>query len=156
MNRTHPAGLEEAPVFYGTEIEGELTGTPTAFVRRGLTDEESVALVRRIKADSIEQVFLTESFFEWDWLSDILFPWAAENHPQLIVTIGRYTKDMTEFLLLPFRDNLRVIVRFLDCPWMTDLKSNDQITVGVPYDLTTFRVGDGVETRPSEYEKDTL
>jgi hypothetical protein len=152
---THPAGLEDEPVFYGVECEGALSGEPTAFVRRGLSDEETVALVRRIKSDGITQVFLTETFFEWDWLAVILFRWLAENAPTMTVTIGRHAKDMPEFVLLPFRDKLKVIVRFLDCPWMTQLGSDDEISVGVPYNLTTFRVGAGVETLPQEYERDT-
>ncbi len=153
---THPAGLEDAPVFYGTEVEGELSGMPTAFVRRGLSDEESAALVRRIVSDDIEQVFLTETFFDWEWLGVILFRWAAEHRPQLLVTIGRHAKDMPEFMLLPFRDKLKVIVRFLDCPWMAALGSSDEISVGVPYNLTTFRVGEGVQTLPHEYKNDRI
>lgn len=154
MNLTHPAGLEEAPVFYGNEIEGALIGTPSAFVRRGLTDEETVALVRRIQSDDIEQVFLTEAFFDWEWLTVILFRWAAEHRPKLKVTIGRHARDMDEFMLLPFRDKLKVIVRFLDCPWMAELGASDEVSVGVPYDLMTFRVCEGVQTVPNDYKND--
>jgi hypothetical protein len=146
---THPAGLEGAPLFFGIEVEGKYRGLRTAFVRRGLAAADFQKLLDGLC--DCDQVFLTESFFAWEWLEKELLP---SLHQKLMVTIARHACDVPDFFSRKVSERIRLMVRYLDVPWYRRLRMDDEVTLGVPYNLVTFAVDQGVITIAHDYEKD--
>jgi hypothetical protein len=97
-------------------------------------------------------VFLTEQFSDWKWVEDTLLPWAIDR--DVTVTAGRIAADVESFLAMPFAENVRLMVRFWDCPWHRKLRAYDEVSIGNVYDMTTFCAGQGQQTKPSDYTDD--
>tara|TARA_Y100001973_G_C5209184_1_gene344102 strand:- start:29894 stop:30355 length:462 start_codon:yes stop_codon:yes gene_type:complete len=142
----HPAGLTRAVAFTGVECEGEVMfGKQTLFLR-GEPDLCDLVL------DGIEQVFLTEAFNDWEWFSRVLVKECRDR--TIPITVGRHSEDAAEFLKSPHAGHARMIVRFFDCDWHSLLRPMDEVSVGVVYDMRTWKVADGVVTLPEQYVGD--
>lgn len=106
----------------------------------------------RAYLDSVGHIFLCEEFDAWDWLRDEICPIFSGA-----ITIGCRAKDVPRVKLIkaqPFAHRVRVVVRFFESDVMHYLGPDDEVSVGQPFDLTTFRVGDGIVTVPQDYEDD--
>jgi hypothetical protein len=147
----HPAGIAAKGVWFGTEIEGYHFGEPAVFLARKPTLVESAAMMHR----NFDVVFLTEDFEDWDWLktSSLL---EAVDMGEVTISCGRYTKQLDAFFALPkeITERVELLVRVFDSPWIKLLRPNDQVSVGVPYDMSTFAVHDAVVTVPEDYKGD--
>ena len=147
---SHPSrGIHDARLWFGVEVEGTRCGMNTAFIADELQGTEVV----RLRSSRVEQWFFTETFRSWSWyLTHLDAPRPA------LVTAGVMAQDAAEFL--KFRDSMlkhvRVIVRVFDAPWSVLLKSTDQVSVGIPYDMVTFGSQAGMLTKPYHYEKDRV
>ncbi len=156
---THPADpkmtLGRASVWYGPEVEGSLrAGLFTAFVTRPVYSDEWRALQRSLYG-RVEHVFLTELFDDWGWFVTKLLPLLAEKG--LPVTKAIYPRDIEGFSKLSFRSCIDLIVRACDdATWIHLLRPCDQVSVGYPYCLIAWRVGEATKTTPDDYKKDTL
>jgi len=148
----HPGGIgAEERLWFGTEAEGVRRGRETAFVAGALSNDETL----RINTSSVTDVFLTETFgtqWDWDWFEH----WGAYKRRTYVITIGRFPSQLEEFFSLPWRHELRLMVRVFDAPWVEKLRSNDQVSVGVPYRMVTFENRLGYASIPSDYSKDAL
>lgn len=150
---THPApGLDRASLWFGYEVEGEHAGLYTAFIAARLTTAE----LTRMLHEQCEQWFFTETFTDWVWYAEV----AARCARPGVVTAGVMAKDVEKLLALRQADrglhHIKLIVRVFDQPWVTRLKDCDQVSVGVPYRMTTFPVKRGIHTHPAQYEKDRV
>jgi hypothetical protein len=163
MIAEHPAGLDQQRrLWFGPEVEGAYAQarTPTAFVSARLCKRE----VEQILERKVEQVFLTETFaghgvswiddYDWEWFEKDF--WPRLRHDQMMVTVGRYPSQVPAFNKVRGKfAGIRLMVHVLDAPWVHTLKAGDEISLGVPYHLWTYRLEDGVETKPEHYRDDT-
>lgn len=146
---SHPAGVAKDGLWFGPEVEGTLTGAPTVFISRKLTDDE---LSRVLNAEKLGHIFLTERFDEWEWFEHTLLPNVMAGC--YACTVGRMPHQVDAALSLPYSEHLGLIVRVFDAPWVHKLRAHDQVSVGVPYHLRTWRADNGVLTAPNQYEQD--
>ena len=146
----HPLkDVNDAKAFQGFEVEGVvMLGALTVFLRSKV-DGKAWEEVQDIQP---EQVFLTEQFNDWEWVAETLVPWAAVR--DVTVTAGRVAADVESFLAMPVAQNVRVMVRFWNCPWHKKLRPIDEVSIGDVYDMTTFCAGQGQQTKPSDYTDD--
>lgn len=146
----HPVdGIEEAAAFVGTEVEGKVClGLRTVILRRSVSQAEWQAVL----AQQPEHVFLTEQFEAWEWLEQVVVPWAKEE--DIFVTAGRTEAQMDAFFRLPVSADIRVMVRFWNCPWHTMLRPGDEVSVGEIYNMVTMPVAEGHRTKPADYTAD--
>lgn len=151
MTHEHPAGIGiDAPLFLGPEVEGEVArGLPTLIVRSAVDRERWESAVAEGKPS---QVFLTETFNEWEWCEQVVIPWAKAN--RAMVTVGREARDVEAFFRLRVSRQCRLMVRVWGCPWHRCLRPNDEVSIGEPYDMLTIRAV-GATTCPSDYLQDT-
>lgn len=156
----HPAGesvgVGKAAVWYGREVEGSLacSTTPTAFIDKALTADQMRDLDAKLVWREVSHVFLTEGFSDWDWFADRLLP--ACDASNVVITVATMSGPRVEWLLgLDFSAKIRLMVRAsFDAPWVSKLRPGDQVSVGVPYDMLTWEVEDGVRSKPADYEGD--
>ncbi len=159
---THPANIgEDVRLWFGTEVEGNMSGFRTAFVASELTRAETAQLQDNVVG--LRQLFLTETFRgtnDWRWLSSIAL-WLKFAH--IPVTVGVMQTEVAP--MLRFREEfakrpgslwLNIIVRIFDAPWANQLKEKDQISIGEPYHMVTFARENGVSTTPDEYRADVV
>jgi hypothetical protein len=146
----HPvAGMEQAAAFMGNEVEGKVClGMRTVILRREVSQAEWDAVLTH----DPKHVFLTEQFESWRWLEQTVLPWARQHG--VCVTAGRTDAQMDAFFRLPVSADLRVMVRFWNCPWHTMLRPGDEVSVGTIYDMVTMPVGQGHRTKPQDYAGD--
>lgn len=157
---THPGLTTKTNLWFGKECEGYTRGVLSAFLAGPPSEQEW----GEICASGVEQVFLTETFHDWAWVSTVLMPWAelykspTARHMNRKVIAGVMAADAGELITRrnsdPRLHRMLVIVRFFDAPWIHDLRAGDQVSVGEPYKLTTFSLVDGVATLPYQYMKD--
>lgn len=150
--RTMPEGTK---LWFGPEIEGALAqhSPMTAFITGEL---EAHLVVGITTSTAVRQIFLTEKFEAWAWYQDVLLPLARMKGWR--VTVGRYVEQLSSFFALPanVRETMVLMVRIFNAPWLSKLRPCDEISLGEPFNLVSFRVGDGVATVPSQYDKDQL
>lgn len=165
----HPAGVEmslgHARIWYGPEVEGKRhLLTWTAFISAPLQPEELGKLAREILDEcKVRHVFLTELFDDWKWFSMCLLPLCDFGGRRIPITVGRWASDggrsiegfFEQTFFPPARAELMVRAheRFR---WLDLLRPTDQISVGRPYDLVAWTVGEGYRTSPEDYLKDKL
>lgn len=157
---THPADLKpHQKLWFGSEVEGCLKGTRTAFIADVLDYDD----MQRLKQEepNIAQLFFTETFDAWEWIlssfimREIL---ARRTYYSITVTVGRMDYQAADFIALRGREprltRFNMIVRLFGNDWAMNLERNDQISVGQPYRMVTFDYQDGVKTEPREYVED--
>lgn len=146
----HPAGVQDAKLWFGREVEGEMSRYPRAPMTAFVAGELDDAQVARVLSEA-QHLFLVETFSAWVWFERTFIP----RYPYPI-TVGRVgdAYAIREVLALPFAGRLRIIARVFDAPWIELLRDEDELSVGVPYRLRTFLVRDGVQTMPSDYVQD--
>lgn len=150
----HPAGVinTRSKLWFGDEVEGRYLGVFTAFVAAPLTDEEFERVLH--PPAKLAQVFLTETFEDYDWLEARLPAFVAMR---VLVTVARMPNQVDAFLDFRERTGARVeaVVRVFDAPWVHRLtRLHDQVSIGVPYHMRTFLVPQGTLTKPDQYQKD--
>lgn len=130
----------------------------TAFISAALDYGESSDLSRRIACCEVQHIFLTELFGDWDWFSGFLLV-IIDGLP---VTVARWGVggglSIEEVFARPeVAARVSLMVRADDrARWVALLRPGDQVSVGLPYDLLTFSVRDGVRTTPDQYKDDVL
>lgn len=150
----HPAALRtDRRLWFGEEVEGSVKrGQATAFV----SDILLLAEMEHLARAQVAHVFVTETFegaAAWDWFARELWPWARRC--MVSVTVGRYPHQVAPFdALRPRFPGLRLMVHVLDAPWVHTLKAGDEVAVGVPYHLWSWRLEEGAETTPADYLAD--
>ena len=148
---THPAQLTERRAYwFGPEIEGVLASsrTHTLFLAGAVTPE---VMHRALVDEAVAHIFLTEEFNDWSWLEAVLL--LLLPRPITVARVG--SVEAIELVLrLPFAAHLTIMARAQPAPWALLLRVQDQVSVGVDYDLLTFAVEDGVRSVPSDYESD--
>jgi hypothetical protein len=112
--------------------------------------DDVVELQRRMMSGRVRHVFLTENFTDWAWAQEHIMS-STKGH----ITIGVNAEDVEDRLAWPIIWRCRLMVRAnMQAPWMDKLRTVDQVTVGEPYSLVTWVVGDGVRSTPSDYKMD--
>lgn len=150
----HPARIGVRRYWFGPEVEGVLSADQlhTVFIPNFLRADE---WARVLAEPHLRQVFLTETFLDWQWFSTV---WQDIAEKGYVVTKGVMLQDVPAFLRVresaPWGGSVSMIVRVFGAPWCAALKPGDQISVGVPYAMVTMSVGHGVVTRPDQYMKD--
>lgn len=142
--------VEEKGYWFGPEVEGVLKAARpfTAIIRR---PPEDPRLVLSHQGRKTEHVFLTEEFDAWEWLESFL---GVFDGP---VTVGCHAKDVERLRTIKsVGPRLRVIARYWSSQVADLLSPEDEISVGEPFDLIIFQVGNGVRTTPEEYEEDEV
>lgn len=139
-----------ARVWYGREVEGRLKSTrlETAFVTERMTFDEMAEFAKVAPA----HLFITEEFTDWEWFARSLLP--VHDGP---ITIGVEATDcerLREIKIATWSHRVRVMLRFWGPATLDLLGRDDEVSVGKPFDLLTFRAGDGVRTVPGEYGDD--
>lgn len=161
---THPAKIApKSNLWFGKEVEGRDCGLYTAFIAAPLSSGERGTVLVEI-ANTLQQVFLTETFAgdsytaserarHWLWFTREILPHCING---VVVTVGRMPWQLPEFFELPeeWVEQMTLIVRVFDSPWIEKLRLGDQISVGVPYRLVTFDMSEGVYTTPDRYKGD--
>lgn len=162
---SHPAGkhigVDRAAVWYGREVEGQLAKgepVPTVFIDAVPHPNQFREIVGRLEWKELHHIFLTENFSDWDWFADNVLPVLDSQPEQLYrITIGTAPERLPFLLGLDFIHRCTLMVRVdMKADWIHKLRPQDQITVGVPYKLTTWLVSDGVRTEPDDYLDDKL
>ena len=144
-------------LWFGPEVEGQaMRGVFTAFVAAPLDGEWLDAYLLRLRDGTVRHVFLTETFgdyaFAWDWLYEFLIPLIEGVVP---VTVACYSAHAAGLLFAPWAPQVRFLVRAsTDAGWIRLLRPNDEVSVGVDYDLLTWRTIDGIRSRPEDYKGD--
>lgn len=126
----------------GPEVEGYLkhSGPTTLVVRLPVAVEI---------LDRVEHIFLHEEFDSWDWLREALH----RKRVPVTAAVDLTARHKTAFLRREWPE-IRLMLRvWMDCPF-EELAPSDEISIGTPFNLLTFKVGDGVRTVPSDYEGD--
>lgn len=147
----HPGKVSrKTRVWYGVEAEGKYRGQSAAFIACKLSNAQFAELASRVSAGKVTVVFLTETFDAWHWLADRLEQLGAAE-----IVAGRMLSQLEAFFQLSKRvlDRVSVMVRVFDAALLR-LRPEDQISIGVPYDLRTFEACDGVRTLPADYQGD--
>lgn len=156
-------GITRGPLWFGPEVEGHLrhTAVHTAFISRALNVPDTLKVARMVRSEEVGHIFLTEIFDgtdNWGWFEQHILPLQA--HLRGLITIARFGspgRGVEEVLEKPWSAKVSLMVRAGSlAPWMAKLRPHDQVSVGVPYQLTTWRVQDGVATVPADYEADKL
>lgn len=165
----HPAGAHlgvgRAALWFGTEVEGyhARAGLFTAFLDAPVDEVTTQKLITLCERDTVQQVFLTERFFAWGWFAALLdrlprrvfFTAARAVLEEPVEATRSLTAQVEEFFELEFVQRVALVVRAsTDAKWLHRLRLMDQVSVGVPYDLRTFGMQEGVHTYPSDYAKD--
>ena len=150
INTAHPIlEVEQARAFVGKEVEGVVClGLQTVILRDAVSESEWAALLLELP----KHIFLTEQFEAWDWLEQVVLPWAKPR--RIVVTAGRMAEQMDAFFALPTSTDVRVMVRFFDCKWHAMLRHKDEVSIGMPYSMTTIAIGLRHETVPADYLND--
>lgn len=146
---THPAGIDPAAkLWWGPEVENDRRGLLTAFVAGRLDGSE----IARVERDA-QHVFITETFLDLDWVQRFLAP---HLRPGVPMTVARFADPRTvqAFLAHDLAERARLVVR-VHAPWANLLRARDEVSVGVPYRMHTFRMKDGIRVIPSHYASDT-
>jgi len=152
---THPAGNDvgvgRAAVWYGVEVEGKhALGAPTAFIDRWPMESDLIDLLGRLRWREVTHVFLTENFVDFASFAEEILPCCLSERAK--VTIATMPDRVLGLLNLSWVAAASLMVRAtMDAGWVRRLRAGDQVTVGVPYDLVTWTVEDGVITVPADY-----
>jgi hypothetical protein len=159
--KEHPAGnvigVGRAAIWYGIEVEGNLAAQDikTAFIDSQLSTDQLVQLFTKISAGYLEHIFLTENFDAWDQFESKVLPAIKGKHVH--ITIGTFPKRVDRLLKLSFINDCSIMVRAaMDATWLKKFRKQDQVSVGIPYDLATWCVDDAVRSYPADYLKDNL
>lgn len=154
---SHPAGdhlgVGRAPVWYGVECEGRLTGAMTAFLDAKPRGEELGELIERLSAiGDVKHLFVTENMREWSFVSALL----TYVPPSTPVTVACVPAEVADVSALPFADRITLMVRIdMGASWLRLLKPDDQVCVGEPYYVHTWRKDAAVVSSPDDYLGDT-
>jgi hypothetical protein len=159
----HPAGehmgVGKQRLWFGLEVEGRLRSNNlwTAFINAPLEEPELRRLEKSLKKGETKHLFICEDFggdLHWMWFETVLLKLSTG----LPITIARRpsTLEIAFVKKQEWAYRVSLMVRASEtADWMTLLQPGDQISVGIPYDLTTWRVSDGVVTKPADYEGDS-
>lgn len=147
----HPGKVsKKTHVWYGVEAEGKYRGQSAVFIAAKPSNAQFAALASKVNEGKCTVVFLTETFDAWGWLGSRLDQLGAAE-----IVAGRMLHQLDTFFHLPKQvlDRVSVMVRVFDAA-LLKLRPEDQISIGVPYDLRTFEASDGVRTLPEDYHGD--
>lgn len=131
----------------GVEAEGAAKG------RRALIANSSFPLE---ELHDVEHVFLTERFEAWSWLEAHAASFTRYSVtkgcflPQ-VVSVRYRVADLEEKTGLHVTLMLRVPVELMK---LAVLREDDEVSLGQPFNLITFRCGDGVPSHPEDYADD--
>lgn len=136
------------PYWFGPEVEGYLRLLrPYTVVLRS----PCVADIGPILDRSPRHAFLTETFSDWDWLAHFCKQFTGP------ITAGVDATDRDRLVAikrLPYTSRISVMLRYWGPPTFLLLDPKDQVSVGAPFQLATFRMLDGHISRPEDYEQD--
>lgn len=155
LRELHPSTKigKDSSYWCGIEVEGREKGKPTVFIAEKVEDIEE--LIIQLVAYA-EQIFFTETFSDWVWYAEKVFPRIAYRALPVFISV---LPQNVEGVLYQRRTwsaykHASLLVRVFGASWLNRLEPHDQISVGVPYDLVTFTIDQGVVTKPHEYEED--
>lgn len=142
---THPAGIpESARLWWGEEIENDRKGLRTAFLAGPLEPLEEHAVVALAA-----HVFFTDRC-DLRYAAEL----ARRLRAPVAITVevpmsrARYRAAVAR---MPSRT---VVVVRLPLPWASELRAQDEVSVGADYTLLTWRVGSAVKAVPDDYRAD--
>jgi len=154
----HPAGdhigVTKRALWYGLEVEGpQCLGRPTAFLDAWPGPDDLRDILGRIDWAEVTHIFLTENFEAFDQFEEALL--SACVGGQVAITIGTFPHRVERLLNLYWIRSARLMVRAnMEARWIRMLRKDDQVSVGLPYDLVTWSVDSGVRSVPEDYAGD--
>lgn len=148
---SHPADVALTKPWFGPEVEGALakTGMETMFVPCPVPAAELRSFIGQ-KPEC--QIFCTEWMLDDDWILSVANPLAKASG--CILTVARYAKDRDSIDRL-CSAGIALFVRLPDeFAWVGRMPPDAQFSCGTPFNVVSWRVGDGVKTTPDQYAKD--
>lgn len=150
----HPGAITPSTkAWTGTEVEGRWAGRPMCVIAEPLDEEELNSV--RAWANSIQQgnaitvILYTESFPDdiREWQRHISFfqvnALVTQVASRMLDQMPWFMKNVRKRFFVP------VMIRILDVEWGPDLREGDQVSLGVPYNIVTFR--SPVSSHPEDY-----
>lgn len=159
----HISTAPDSNLWFGVEVEGVVhRGAYTAFIAAPLPEKSADVVLRLVRRTVVTQVFFTETLVDYEWLTQFVKQLEGisreikeQRNATLALTVGRVPEQVQAFLeWRKDHPTVGMIARLFDCPWITDLRGCDCITVGVPYTMRSFVPTDGPLTVPEQYEND--
>lgn len=158
LRELHPSTQigKDSNYWCGVEVEGYARGMKTVFLADKIEKEDEFETFISHVVSYADQVFITETFSAWIWYSEKVFPRIAYLARPLFISVLPQNVDGVEYqrATFPAFRNAHLIVRIFGAQWMKKMRTQDQISIGVPYDLVTYEVVRGVATLPQDYEED--